>query len=67
MTAPPMLVSTKKARVWRMPGVYRPQEDSFLLAQALREAGGSVMLGCSISAPAQGFLLSPPPNSELGR
>ncbi|TCN54218.1 release factor glutamine methyltransferase [Rhodococcus sp. SMB37] len=41
MTAPPMLVSTKKARVWRMPGVYRPQEDSFLLAQALREAGGS--------------------------
>lgn len=41
MTAPPMLLRTKNARVWRMPGVYRPQEDSFLLAQALREAGGA--------------------------
>jgi release factor glutamine methyltransferase len=41
VTAPPMLLRTKYARVWRMPGVYRPQEDSFLLAHALREAGGS--------------------------
>lgn len=28
-------------RMWRPPGVYRPQEDSFLLADSLREAGGA--------------------------
>ncbi len=27
--------------MWRLPGVYRPQEDSFLLARALRDAGGA--------------------------
>ncbi|MGX6508583.1 HemK2/MTQ2 family protein methyltransferase [Rhodococcus sp. SJ-2] len=41
MTAPPVPIHRQPARVWRVPGVYRPQEDSFLLAQALGEAGGA--------------------------
>ena len=41
VTVSPALESPKHPRVWRLPGVYRPQEDSFLLARALQEAGGA--------------------------
>ena len=41
VTTSPVLDSPKTPRVWRLPGVYRPQEDSFLLARALHDAGGA--------------------------
>ncbi|MEE2033088.1 HemK2/MTQ2 family protein methyltransferase [Rhodococcus chondri] len=41
MTVSPALDRSNHPRVWRLPGVYRPQEDSFLLAAALQDAGGT--------------------------
>ncbi|MEE2059307.1 HemK2/MTQ2 family protein methyltransferase [Rhodococcus artemisiae] len=41
MTAPLLFIRKQPARVWRLPGVYRPQEDSFLLAQAMAESWGT--------------------------
>lgn len=41
VTTSPVLDRPNKPRVWRLPGVYRPQEDSFLLARALHDAGGA--------------------------
>ena len=41
MTASLALDGSDLPRVWRLPGVYRPQEDSYLLASALADAGGT--------------------------
>ncbi|WP_413247676.1 HemK2/MTQ2 family protein methyltransferase [Rhodococcus sp. Z13] len=41
MTASLALDGSDSPRVWRLPGVYRPQEDSYLLANALADAGGT--------------------------
>ncbi|SUE15151.1 methyltransferase [Rhodococcus gordoniae] len=41
MTASLALDGSDSPRVWRLPGVYRPQEDSYLLAGALADAGGA--------------------------
>lgn len=41
MTASLVLDGSDSPRVWRLPGVYRPQEDSYLLAGALADAGGT--------------------------